>query len=284
MRKNQWYNLAVGIALLGIFQPISSTISPVKNISEAVVEPCSIENQAFQPGEEIVYRLYYNWNFVWMTAGEVTFRVNEVGSQYQFSVIGESYKSYDWFFKVRDRYDTYVDKHTLLPTVSMKTIEEGDYRLYDKTILNQKARKANVLRGKTQETAKLHHIDIESCMHDMVSIVYYARNINFGEFAPGQRFPIKIFMDTKTYPLSVKYIGKEANKTVKGIGKYNTIVFRPEVVSGEIFKEGTQMKVWASDDENRIPILIESPISIGSVKAVLKSYRGLKYNLTAKLD
>jgi hypothetical protein len=284
MKTNLLYNLATIIALFSILQPVASTHHKSNPADDRGIEPCSIENQTFQGGEEIVYKLYYNWNFVWMTAGEVTFRVKEVGNQYQFSVIGASYKSYDWFFPVNDRYDTYVDKETLLPSVSVKTIEEGDYRLYDKTILNQRAKKAEVLRGKTKDTAKQHYIDIDGCMHDMVSILYYTRNINFEDFKPGQRFPVKIFMDTKTYPLSVKYIGKEANKAVKGAGKYNTIAFSPEVVAGKVFKENAQMKVWATDDNNKIPVLIESPLSVGSVKAVLKSYRGLKYDLTAKVE
>ncbi|MCY7327202.1 MAG: DUF3108 domain-containing protein, partial [Saprospiraceae bacterium] len=63
---------------------------------------------------------------------------------------------------------------------------------------------------------------------------------------------------------------------------YNTLKFQPDVIAGNVFKEGEGMSVWVSDDQNRIPLLIESPVSVGSVKMVLKEYWGLKYDFTAK--
>ena len=122
------------------------------------------------------------------------------------------------------------------------------------------------------------------CMHDILSVVYYARNIDYDNFDAGQTFPVKIFMDKEIHPLQVKYKGKEAKKKIKGQGSFNTIKFSPEVITGDVFEEGTEMNIWVSDDGNRIPLLIESPVSVGSVKAVLKSYSGLKHDLSAKVN
>ena len=72
-------------------------------------------------------------------------------------------------------------------------------------------------------------------------------------------------------------------KKIKKLGKFKTIKVVPELIVGEVFKEGDKMNIWVSDDENRVPLMIESPISVGSVKAVLKSYDGLRYPLKAKL-
>jgi hypothetical protein len=241
------------------------------------INPCSMSNSAFQHGETIVYKLYYNWNFVWLAAGEVTFRVKETKDQYHFSVHGTTYKSYEWFYKVNDRYDTYVDKKTLLPVLSIRDVQEGKYRLYDKVTFDQQGKKAFSLRGKTKDVAQLTEYPIENCMHDILSIIYYTRNVDFGNIANGGTFPIKIFMDKETWPLKVSYLGKEKDKRIKGFGKMNTIKFSPEVISGYVFGEGAKMTVWASDDRNKIPLLIESPVSVGSVKAVLKEYKGLRY-------
>ena len=68
------------------------------------------------------------------------------------------------------------------------------------------------------------------------------------------------------------------------MGKYKTLKFQPDVIAGNVFTEDTKMSVWVSDDENRIPVLIESPVSVGTVKVVLKSYKGLKYSFTAKVE
>ncbi len=280
MNINKLISLLTLFGLLAFIDP-PTTSAPTTSID---LESCSTKNETFKSGEEIVYKIYYNWNFVWVAAGEVTFSVDEADTEYHFSAIGKSYESYDWVYRVRDRYDTYVDKKTLLPKLSMKTIEEGEYRLYDQTILQQNKRKAISLRGKTKDAVEKNEFELDDCMHDMLSIVYHARNINFKQFEPGSSFPIKLFMDETTYPLNVKYLGQDDNKKIKGQGKYKTLIFSPEVVTGDIFKENNQMKVWVSDDKNRIPLLIESPVSVGSIKAVLKSYKGLKHDFTAKVE
>ncbi len=248
------------------------------------VEPCSMDNKAFQPGEEMTYKLYYNWNFVWVAAGEVTFKVRDLGNQYHVTAQGKTYKSYEWFYKVKDTYESYIDKETLLPVASVRDVQEGKYRLYDKTSFDQQRKKAISLRGKTKEDAKVTEYDVDNCMHDILSIIYFTRNVDFNQMSTGANIPIKIFIDKETWPLKVKYLGREKNKRVKGMGHFKTIQFMPQVVdSGFYFKKGSEMKVWASDDKNKIPLLIESPLSVGSVKAVLKSYKGLKHGLTAKV-
>ncbi|MEL6142669.1 MAG: DUF3108 domain-containing protein, partial [Bacteroidota bacterium] len=104
----------------------------------------------------------------------------------------------------------------------------------------------------------------------------------YNDLSIGQEIPIKILMDQEIYPLKIKYLGAEGNTKVKGQGRFKTQKFSPQLIAGEVFKEGDEMMIYVTDDENKIPVLIESPVSVGSVKAVLKSYRGLRYDLTAK--
>ena len=255
---------------------------PLLDAEKDVIEPCFMENKTFQGGEEITYKLYYNWGIMWLSAGEVTFKVNDMGSQYHVAVAGRTYKSYEWFFKVRDYYDTYIDKNSLLPKTAIRNVREGKYRLYDEITFDQENKKASSLRGKTKDAATKKNYNLGECMHDMLSVIYYSRNIDFESYKEGEEFPVKIFMDKEVWPLNVKYKGKQSRKKVKGKGRFNTIKFSPQVVSGRVFKEGEEMMVYVSDDKNRIPLLIESPVSVGSVKAVLKNYKGLKYNMTAK--
>ena len=284
MNRNK-YKISIytlGLCLLMAFKSgtkDSSFSTPV--IADTNV--CSIQNRAFQDGEEITYKLYYNWNFVWLAAGEVVFRVKEQNDKYHISVVGKTYPSYEWFFKVRDTYETYLDKETLLPITSIRDVQEGKYRLYDKVQFDQQKGKAKSLRGSTKEDAVLKEYDIDNCMHDIVSIIYFSRNVNFDSFQSGEEFPIKIFMDKESWPLKVKYKGKEERKRIKGKGKFNTLKFTPEVIAGGMFKEKTIVSIWVSNDENRVPLLIEAPLSVGSVKAVIKNYKGLKYDMTAKI-
>lgn len=211
------------------------------------------------------------------------FKVRELEDQYHLSAVGTTYKSYEWFFKVRDYYDSYVDKETLLPEVSIRNVEEGSYRLYDRVTFDQGSGKASSLRGKSKETAEMAHYDIDHCMHDVLSMVYFLRNADIANYKKGDALPLKIFMDKESWPLKMTYAGKEEKVKVKGLGHFNTIRVSPEVVAGDIFEEGTEMNIWVSDDQNRLPLLIESPLSVGSVKAVLKDYKNLRYDLSAEV-
>lgn len=276
------------MALMAFDQPIQTPLkTDVQTLEVADAPPaqiCSVSNSAFRPGEVLTYKLYYNWNFVWVAAGEVKFKVTDQGSLYQLSAHGSTYKSYEWFYKVRDKYDTFVDKETMLPTVSIRNIQEGKYRLYDKITFDRQNNKAKSLRGKSIAEAKTAEYPIEPCMHDILSVIYSARNVDFNTMSKGTQIPVKLFVDKESWPINVKYLGRDSNKKIKGQGRFRAIEFSPKVGGGFYFDDNTDMKVWLSDDKNRIPLMIESPLSVGSVKAVLQDYKGLKYDMTAMVS
>ena len=286
MQKSLKVNMLVLPILISMatLSPHRTNEKPSESEAISQTRNCYVDNQAFKNGETVTYKLYYNWNFVWVSAGEVTFKVNELDDQYHFSAFGTTYKSYEWFFKVRDYYDSYVDKETLLPEISIRDVAEGKYRLYDRVTFDQDNGKAFSLRGKTKETAEMSNYDIDNCMHDVLSMVYFVRNIDMKTYQKGDPMPLQIFMDKETWPLTMTYAGKESNVKVKGVGRFNTIRLKPEVIAGEIFEEGTEMNIWVTDDENRLPLLIESPLSVGSVKAVLKDYKNLRHDLSAEVN
>ena len=286
MRKRQFKI----IGFFGVIFLLMAASAPKILPYEFPVEPildensCNVENTSFLAGEEIVYKIYYNWNFIWLSAGTVTFKVEDIGNQYHLSAIGRTFKSYEWFYKVRDYYDTYVDKETLLPSVSIRDINEGKYRLYDKIVFDQESQKAVSERGKTKDKTEKTTYSIDPCMHDLLSIFYYSRNIDFKGIEEGAVIPIKIFIDKETWPLKLEVRQREKNKKIKGLGRFNTIKFGPEVIEGYYFKKDANMNVWVSDDDNKIPLLIESPVSVGSIKVVLKDYKNLRHEMTAKID
>jgi hypothetical protein len=270
------------LAALMAFAPHPDTPPSVFRPQPISVTNCEASNTNFQTGEELTYKVYYNLNFVWIGAGEVTFKINDMGQQYHLNATGRTYSGYEWFFKARDTYDTYVDKNTMLPTVAVRDIHEGKYHLYHKVNFDQTAKKATYERGsyKTQIDKK-GNIDLKECMHDILSTVYYCRTLNYDNAQTGQVFPVKLILDEDIYPLQYRFLGREEKK-IKELGSWSTFKFTPQVVSGNVFKEGTEMKIWASADANKIPLMIESPVSVGSVKVVLKSWKNLKYDTTAK--
>lgn len=264
------------------FLPVNRTQNPV---GPAGVEPCSLTNNTFQHGEKLTYKIYYNWNFVWLAAGEVTFQAFDEGKQYHYQAKGKTYSSYEWFFTVKDEYDSWVDKNTLLPNYSERSVNEGDYHIFEKISFNQPGRKMTVWRSKKRgETETKTEHNVQDCVHDVLSSLYHLRNVDFANKKAGAEEPFRIFMDQEEFPLKMRYLGKDDKKKVHGMGRYKTMKFEPQLIAGNVFKDDAKMSVWVSDDQNRIPIMIESPVSVGSVKMVLKEYKGLKYPFEAKVD
>ena len=120
-------------------------------------------------------------------------------------------------------------------------------------------------------------------MHDLVSILYSMRNTPVENYQKGDVIPTKVFFDREIFPIKVKYNGKEKKKSIKDLGVYNTVKISPDLVSGNVFSEGARMDIWVTDDGNKIPLLIESPLKIGYGKAYLKSYTGLRHPVSSKI-
>ncbi|MBK8701635.1 MAG: DUF3108 domain-containing protein [Saprospiraceae bacterium] len=244
---------------------------------------CVIENTSFASGEKLVYKAYYNWKFIWIPAGEAEFYIKENRFDYEIRVLGKTYESYDNFFRVRDYFYSKIEKKTLYPKSFVRHIEEGDYRKFDSISFDQVNRTAVSFNGKTRASATPKKVNFDECMHDLLSVLYFMRNINVDSYKKGEYIPTKVFFDNETFPIKVKYDGKDAKKSIKELGTFKTIRVIPDLVVGNVFKDGDKMKVWVSDDANKLPLLIESPLKIGSAKAILKSHSGLRHPLIAKI-
>lgn len=235
---------------------------------------CGIRNRSFQSGENITYTVFYSVVGVYINAGTATFSTNleRMNNKPVYHVVGtgNSNSKYDWIFKVRDRYESYIDTSTLQPLKFIRNVDEGGYKKYENITFNQQANTAITTDGVYK---------VPNCIQDVLSAIYYARNINFESYKPGDKIPFDMFLDNEVYHLYIRYLGKETVKTK--YGKFRAIKFKPLLVKGTMFEGGEKMTVWVSDDANHIPLRIESPISVGSVKVDMMQYRGLRHPLTS---
>lgn len=243
---------------------------------EPLNSTCGTESRVFQNGEKLIYKIFYNWNFVWIAAGEVEFTVEESPTHFHYKAKGYTYKSYDWFFKVRDRYEAVVRKTDLLPVYSIREVQEGKYQLYDSLIFNNSRDQVISYRGKTRENLSDSVFQLKNCAHDILSMVYYARSLELGKYNEGEILPANVFIDKMNWPLEIQIGEKDPNFKIKELGKFSTIRFSPNVKSGYYFNDKTRMNIWVTNDNNRVPVMIETPISVGSVKVILKESHGLK--------
>lgn len=251
---------------------------------------CPVEIKAFSAGEKVTYQAYYNWGFVWIHAGDVQFSVNQkqyVGKQvYQFETTGNSVKKYDWMYKVRDKFQSYVDMETFNTLWAERNTSEGSYKAYESYNFSTSAKKIYSVVKTSDKPFTRDTIKIKTCTFDVLSAVYYCRTINFEKYKPNEKIPVNIVLDGKTYSLYLRYLGKETiksrddNKNAE-VKKYRCIKFSAMLVEGTIFKGGEDMFIWVTDDNNRIPVLVEAKILIGSVKAYVNTMEGIKYDLTS---
>ena len=239
-------------------------------------EFCGIRNSAFQAGEQSTFKVYCTLG-VYIAAGEASFTINQEHFNnkpvYHITGEGKTYSFYDSFFRVRDKYETFVDTASLLPVKFLRHVEEGSYRKNENVTFNHQTGTAVTNDGVFK---------VPNCVQDVVSAIFYARNIDFNKYKPEDKIPFTMFMDNEKYDLYIRYLGKETIKTK--YGKFRAIKFKPLLVKGTIFEGGEKMLVWVSDDANHLPLRVESPISVGSIKVDMMSYRNLRYPLSSLLS
>lgn len=240
---------------------------------------CDINNDAFHSGEELQYEISYNWGLIWLDAGQVTFKVEMAEHKgipcYKLSGIGGTYPSYDWIYKVRDRFECWVDTVTLKPLRYIRDVKEGGRNFYNECYFNQQKQKAYCVTIEAKKPPRLDTVSMSACSFDPLTMIYFSRNINYAKYRVKDTIPISLFLDNNTYPLYIRYIGKEKYK-MRNKETVDCIKFSPLLVAGTIFKGGEGMRVLATDDMNKIPIHIEAPILVGTVKANLASWKGLR--------
>ena len=170
-----------------------------------------------------------------------------------------------------------ANKADLIPINFRRDILEGNYQRYDSLSFDQENHDVVEYFGKTKEKAKPFDFSLEAKVLDMVSSIYYMRSLPADIYDNNEDIDLRIFFDKELFDIHINNLGIE-NKKIKSIGKIKCIHLQPELISGYVFQEGDVMDVWVSNDSNRIPVQIESPISFGSVKVLLKSVENLKYS------
>jgi Protein of unknown function (DUF3108) len=232
----------------------------------------TLENNAFQVGEKLTFDVKYGF----VTAGVATMQIPEMRrisgrETYHVTFEVNSVPSFDWIYKVRDHYDTFIDSKGLFPWRFEQHIREGGYSRDFSAFFDQRRGKAKTSEG-TYEIPKY--------VNDIVSAFYLARTFDYSNLKVNDKFHLKNFYKNKVYDLDVKYLGKETIDVTAG--KFDCIIVEPLVQEGGLFKSEGSIIVWLSDDALRIPVKVKTKVVIGSIDAELTGYEGLKGKLTSK--
>jgi hypothetical protein len=238
----------------------------------------SQSERSFLSGEWFKFRIHYGF----VNAGYATLEVKDsfINNEKVFHVIGKGHSTgvTRFFFKVDDLYESYIDIETSVPFQFVRKINEGGYTKNQEGFFSHQKNKI-VVKDYKNNTEKTFSIPKNT--QDILSSFYYLRNFpNVDKIKPGESVAIDLFFDDETTKFKLKFIGRDNIKTKFGI--ISSMIFKPYVQSGRVFKEQESLTVWISDDANRIPLRIQASLVVGSIKADLESYKGLKYPFKIK--
>jgi hypothetical protein len=219
----------------------------------------------YKVGEYAAYTLHFGAINVGFADLEITESI-KLNNKSTFHVVGKARTApfFDWFFKVRDVYETFIDTNTLLPLVFKRAINEGGYLINQRYQFNHNNNKVI-----TQDSSFFIPINTQ----DMLSAFFLARTFKKESIIDGKSFYIPLFMDDENYNLEIKYLANEIIDTKWG--KIDCMVFQPKMQEGRVFEDGEQIKIWITDDANHLLLKVEAEIWVGTIKAVLDDYKEL---------
>ena len=232
------------------------------------------DEPAFGSGEWFKFKMSYSG---WMKAGNATLTVKDdvLDGKPVFHVVGKGWTTgaIKWFFKVKDRYESYFDVDSGLPYRFIRDINEGGHTKDIEIDFDQINNKAHIFNKKHN---KRQVVQTKPNIQDMVSTFYYLRNnLDVDQLEEGDEVKTDMFFDGENYGFLIRFLGEETIRTK--FGKVKCLKFRPYVMAGRVFKEEESLTLWVSADKNRIPLRIKADLAVGSLRADLEAFKGLKH-------
>jgi hypothetical protein len=231
----------------------------------------SISNIYFQRGEKLTFRVAFHSLVTGnLTAGTATLELTSenkvIGGRNTFHAVGYGKTTgfIEVFYQVEERFESFFDESAMVPWYFSRRTKENKYQKIDNITFRHQEKIA---------VSPQKVMSIPENIQDIVSAFYYARCINLEGAKPGKEFPVTFILDDSVYYSKIKFYGRDTVKTK--LGRFSCLKIKPMVAKGNVFDDSYPVTIWVTDDKNRIPILIESELSVGSVRVELTGFSGL---------
>jgi hypothetical protein len=237
------------------------------------------KNQAFLQGEELTFRV----SFSFLNAAEAKMIIqpkiiyrNDM-PVYKIDILGQTLGVFK-LFKVNDNWGTYLDTTKIIPYESYRHIEEGNYRKHERVVFDHQNKNAHVrlYDRENKEVIDTRDYTIPANVQDIVSGFYLLRTMDLKKLKKGDVVSIKGFFDKEIYNLRLVYGGKEILSTK--LGTLDTFIFSPIMPKNKLFRGEQPVKVWVTDDQNKIPVKIKAKLWVGSLDMDITEATGLRNN------
>ncbi len=251
-------------------------------LSSAPAAAQEVDNLPFKSGEKLTFILNYTWGGVVTDVGTATCELKYADGVYHPVLIGKTYKFYDFFFKVRERFESKFDASTLRPVYFFRSAQEGKYRIKNSLTFNDSDYTITSRTQKYDRTPVDTLLKATENTYDLISLFFKSRTMDVSKLPVEEKVPLDFAIDKEVYNLYFIYKGRE-NKKIPGMGTFKTLKFAAKVVAGNIFDGKEDMLIWVSDDKNMIPLFFESPILIGRMQGRISKIENNKYPLSSKI-
>ncbi len=249
----------------------------------------SARAQLYHPGERLEYRVSYKAKMFPNTeVGSVDVVTEEatVDGRKLYKVVGtgRTLPTYRWFYNMLDVYTVHIDPEQLRPVTFQCDLREGDYTFQSHYTYDWDSLRVNTRWHSRQRPEQNKQMELTPESMDAISLFFTLRTARAEDFKTGQPAQLQMVLQDTIRHIHYRYLGSEVKK-IRNMGRFRTLRFECELGSTEEFSftDGTIFTIWISDDDNKIPLYIESPVRIGSIQAYISGYKGLKYPLTSKI-
>lgn len=238
-------------------------------------------NESFRLGEELRYKASFGFFPVGHAITRIDKAIHQMNGKpcYKIDAYGSTSDWISWVTKVDDNWGAYLDTATVSTQISYRRIREGRYRLDEMTHFDHKSRKAEVRVRDKKSGAYVpkKSFDIPALASDLIGGFIHLRFIDFSRLKPGDTVSIAGFLEDTAYNLKVAYKGKTVLDTK--LGRIPCYELLPRMPDNKLFDGENAIRVWISEDKNRIPVRIQAKMFIGSTGIDLESYSQLRHPL-----
>ena len=266
-------------------------ICPVMELgAQAGNDRTAASDAVFADGEYLEYAISYKVSLVNTDVAGVTFRTTmderDGKSVYTVDALGKVYPFYRWFFDLNDSYISTLDAETLRPLELRAELREGKYRYSSRYEYDWEGRTVRTtFRNHKNPDSSRREMPLKEGSFDALALFFNLRGADLTELERQGSGTMDLVLEDTIRTIRYRLLGRET-KNIRGTGKFRTLKFRCQLAtsSGESFEDGSEFTIWISDDRNRIPLYIESPIRVGSIRGRLIEWENLKYPLDSKIN
>ena len=250
-------------------------------ISFSLQGQTKLKNNAFEAGEKLTYDLYYKYGIINMKGGKATLNTEATTynnkDAYKMSLHASTGGFVGSIFTVDDTLTSYMDKN-LVPLLFIKGASEGKDYTRERQIYTYENGKTSIrairhINGnfKFDET-----VSTSRCTYDMMSILAFARTLDYSNMQRGANTQVQFVTGKRLVDMHIRYMGT-TNMKVNNGKTYEAVELSLMILDKAFVDQEEAMRVWITNDENKLPLQIYTKLKIGEMRSILKDFSGNKH-------